>query len=585
MSVTNVLSLLCGVALFLFGMSLMGDGLKKVAGNSLELILYKVSGTPLKGLLLGAGVTAVIQSSSATSVMVVGFVNSGIMKLKQAISIIMGAIIGTSVTGWIICLSSIEGTGWVSLLSTSNISAVVAIIGIILRMFCKDQTKHHIGDILMGFAILMTGMHSMSSAVEPLRESPVFINMITTFSNPFAGILVGALFTAVLQSASAACGILQALSATGVITFAIAYPMLLGIGIGAAVPVLLSGMGAKVDGKRSAYAYLIISVLGAVICGVAFYAVNAFAHFGFMNSVVNTVDIAAVNTIFRTVSTFALLPFTGAIEKWLDKIVKESAQEKAANEDFDRLDERFLQHPALAVEACRQTANAMANRSRQNITDALALIDNYSDAGFNFVTELEDYVDRYEDKLGNYLLKVTGAELTQKQSEEVSEFLHVITDLERISDHSLNIAESAREIHTKKIVFSDQAKSEIDTLIAALNEILEIAFTGFINDDDSNQYSVEPLEEVIDNITGEMKLRHVDRMKQGICSLNQGFVFNDIINNCERVADHCSNIAIAMIELKEKDEFQAHDYSENIKNMHNRFFDEKLDMYTVKYKI
>ena len=585
MSVTNVLSLLCGVALFLFGMSLMGDGLKKVAGNSLELILYKVSGTPLKGLLLGAGVTAVIQSSSATSVMVVGFVNSGIMKLKQAISIIMGAIIGTSVTGWIICLSSIEGTGWVSLLSTSNISAVVAIIGIILRMFCKDQTKHHIGDILMGFAILMTGMHSMSSAVEPLRESPVFINMITTFSNPFAGILVGALFTAVLQSASAACGILQALSATGVITFAIAYPMLLGIGIGAAVPVLLSGMGAKVDGKRSAYAYLIISVLGAVICGVAFYAVNAFAHFGFMNSVVNTVDIAAVNTIFRTVSTFALLPFTGAIEKWLDKIVKESAQEKAANEDFDRLDERFLQHPALAVEACRQTANAMANKSRQNITDALALIDNYSDAGFNFVTELEDYVDRYEDKLGNYLLKVTGAELTQKQSEEVSEFLHVITDLERISDHSLNIAESAREIHTKKIVFSDQAKSEIDTLIAALNEILEIAFTGFINDDDSNQYSVEPLEEVIDNITGEMKLRHVDRMKQGICSLNQGFVFNDIINNCERVADHCSNIAIAMIELKEKDEFQAHDYSENIKNMHNRFFDEKLDMYTVKYKI
>lgn len=584
MTISDVLALLGGVALFLFGMTLMGDSLKKVAGNKLEIILFRLSGTPFKGLLLGAGVTAVIQSSSATSVMVVGFVNSGIMKLKQAIAIILGAILGTSITGWIISLSSIEGQGWVSLFSTSTLSAVIAIVGILLRMFSKNQKKHHIGEIMLGFSVLMYGMQSMSGAVSPLKNDPAFVSIITAFSNPVLGILFGAVFAAILQSASAAVGILQALSSTGVITFAVAFPVLLGISIGAAVPVLLSAIGAKVNGKRSAFGYLIISIAGAAVCGAIYYTLGAVITFPFRDAVLDYVGIALVNTIFRLLTCVLLMPLIGAITAFLAKMIHESEQEKAANEDFDRLDDRFLSHASLAIEQSRITVNSMAMKARENILNAIGLISDYSDAGYDAVTEMEDYIDRYEDKLGTYLLKLNSNELNEHQNERLSEYLHTLSDFERISDHAMNIAEAAKEISEKKIVFTPAAKAELKVLLEAIHEILDVSINAFVNENDYAQFTVEPLEERIDVLCDEMKLRHVERMQSGKCSMSVGFVYNDLLTNLERVADHCSNIAIAMIEIG-GDLYDTHGYIINLKDLREHDFDRLYEQYCVKYEI
>lgn len=585
MSISNVISLLGGVALFLFGMTLMGEGLKRVAGSSLELILFRLSSTPLKGLLLGAGVTGVIQSSAATSVMVVGFVNSGMMKLRQAISVILGALIGTSVTGWIICLSSLEGSGgWASLLSTSTISAVVAVIGIILRMFTKGQTKRHVGDILLGFAVLMFGMQAMSSAVSPLRESPTFIDILTTFSNPVLGIIVGAAFTAVLQSASAAVGILQALSATGAVTFATAYPIILGIAVGAAVPVLLSALGARVNGRRAAVSYLIAELTGAVFCAIAFYGLDAIFDFGIKYAVMDTVSVALLNSVFRTITAFALLPFVDKLEALICRLIRASERELSVSREFDRLDERFLEHPALAVEQSRLTVNSMAQAAKDNILDAISLLREYSPAGYERVQRVEDLIDQFEDKLGTYLIKVMALELTVQQSDHASKYLHALSDLERISDHAANIAESAQEKHEKKVKFSAEAQGELDTLNAALTEILSISIDSFLNEDISEAYRVEPLEERIDVLCDEMKLRHIERLRRGECSLEHGFIFNDLLTDFERVADHCSNIAIALIELHEH-EYDTHTYVINLKELHSHNFDELYAQYSEKYKI
>ena len=585
MGISNIITLFGGVALFLFGMSLMGEGLKKVAGSKLELLLYKLSSTPLKGLLLGAGVTAIIQSSSATSVMVVGFVNSGMMKVRQAMSVIMGAIIGTSITGWIICLSYMEGSsGLVSLLSTSSISAIVAVIGIVLRMFSKKQAKRHVGDILLGFAVLMFGMQAMSGAVAPLRNSPAFIRFMTAFSNPLLGILVGAAFTAVLQSASAAVGILQALSVTGAIRFVEAFPLLLGIGIGAAVPVLLSALGARTNGRRTAWAYLVVQTLGAIFCAAVWYIADGIADFSIKQMVMSPVSIAAVNTIFRVVCAIVLMPFIRAIEKLLNALVKESDQEREANADFDRLDERFLKHPALAVEQSRMTINAMARKARENVGDAMVLLYEYSDELAKKVEQDEDLVDRYEDKIGTYLMKLNSSELSPEENERVTEFLHTLSDFERISDHAMNIRQVAQEKHDKKISFSENGEHEMDVLLSAVNEILALAITAFINEDYEKAYQVEPLEEHIDVLCDELKLRHVERLQKGTCSLQIGFVFNDLLTNFERVADHCSNIAVAMIELNQN-EFQAHNYINNLKELRSHNFDALYNQYAEKYKI
>ncbi len=584
LDISNILTLLGGVALFLFGMTLMGDGLKKVAGNRLELLLYRLTGTPLRGVLLGAGVTAVIQSSSATSVMVVGFVNSGVMKLNQAISVIQGALIGTSITGWIIALSSLESAGWLTLLSTSNLSAMVAIAGIILRMFSKKQIHHHVGDIMLGFAVLMFGMHSMSGAVAPLKENAAFLRMMTSFSHPLLGILVGALFTAVLQSASAAVGILQALSMTGAITFAEAYPLILGIAIGSALPVLMSALGAKADGRRAAWSYLFIEVLGVLIFGLLYYILDAFFHFGLDGWIVGTFSVALINTAFRVATSFALLPFDRQIEKLSRALIRESEDEKSLAGELDRLDERFLQHPALAVEQSRMTVNAMARTARENFQRAASLLEAFDEAKAHKVEQVEDLVDLYEDKLGTYLVRLNTHELNERQNESVSKYLHTLSDFERISDHAMNIAETAREIHEKKIVFSENAKRELRVLGAALDEILQLAIDAFINEDLSTAYRVEPLEERIDILCDEMKLNHVERLQEGVCSLNQGFVFNDLITNFERAADHCSNIAIAIIELQ-NNEYDAHGYIINLKELHSHNFDAFYEEYTKKYEI
>ena len=450
-----MISLLGGVALFLFGMTLMGDGLKKVAGNKLEIILYKLTSTPLKGVLLGTGVTAVIQSSSATSVMVVGFVNSGMMQVRQAIGIVLGSILGTSITGWILCLSDISGSGWVSLLSTATLTGVVAVVGIVLRMFCKDLTKHHIGDILLGFAVLMYGMSSMSGAVAPLKDSAAFIQLLTRFSNPLLGVLVGTVFTCILQSASAAVGILQALAITGTITFSVAFPITLGIAIGAAVPVLLSSLGASVKGKRTAYVYLLIDVIGAVVWGVVFYAVNAAVHFPFTDTTMTTVSIALLNTIFRFATVLLLTPMIPLLEKLVS----------------------FL----------------------------------------------------FPDKAS------TGAR-------------------------------------------------ELKVMLAAVTRILEITINAFLDNDVAAAYRVEPLEELIDNLCDEMKLHHIDRLQTGECTLNHGFAFNDLLTNCERVSDHCSNIAVAMIEL-ESDSFDTHEYINSVMAMHSHSFDEYYSEYSKEFQI
>lgn len=586
MSVSNVVALFGGVALFLFGMSLMGDGLKKVAGSSLELILFRLSSTPLRGVLLGAGVTAVIQSSAATSIMVVGFVNSGMMKLRQAISVILGALVGTSITGWIIALSSIESNagGLASVFSTATISAAAAIVGIVLRMFSKQQQKRHIGDILLGFAVLMFGMQSMSGAVSPLRQSEAFISVLTTFSNPFLGILVGAVFTAILQSASAAIGILQALSATGAVTFSTAYPIILGIAVGAAVPVLLSAIGARVEGRRAAFAYLVSELGGAIVCAIAFYSLDYFMDFAIKQQTLNAFGIALVNTVFRTATAVILLPLVDKLAALISSFIKESEAEREVNREFARLDERFIKHPAVAVEQSRLTVNSMANTARGNLFKAVGLLDNYSAADYDAVQHIEDLIDQFEDKLGTYLVKLTASELNSAQNEHVSKYLHTLSDFERIGDHAVNIAETALEKYEKKVSFSDDAQHELEVLSGAVREVVNVAVDCFIDEDIDAAYRVEPLEERIDVLCDEMKLRHVDRLQRGECSLNDGFIFNDLLTNFERVADHASNIAIAQIELHTQ-VYDAHSYVINLKELHSHNFDEYYSEYSEKYRI
>lgn len=480
MSVADVISLLGGIALFLFGMSLMGEGLKKVAGSRLELVLYKLSSTPLKGVLLGTGVTAVIQSSSATSVMVVGFVNSGMMKVKQAIGVIMGAILGTSVTGWILCLSSLEGgSGVVQLLSTEVLTGIVAVVGIILRMFTGKTSNRYVGEILLGFAVLMYGMSAMSGAVSPLRESEAFIRILTSFSNPILGILVGLAFTSVLQSASAAVGILQALAITGAVTFEVALPIVMGIAIGAAVPVLLSALGANLNGKRTAFIYLLIDVLGVLIWALLFYGANAIIHFTFLDTVMSSVSIALMNTLFRLATVIVLLPCIGLMEHMVELLFPDDGS-AAEEQEMDRLEERFLQHPALSIEQSRLVTNSMAERAEGNLLMAVGLRTRWSDKDFRMVGETESVIDRYEDKLGTYLMKITSKSLSQSQSEEVSKYLHTISDFERISDHALNISEAAKEIHDKDLQFSPEACHELDVIESAVREILSIAVGAFV---------------------------------------------------------------------------------------------------------
>ena len=585
MGVTSILSLLSGVALFLYGMSVMGDSLKKVAGNKLELILYKLTSTPLKGILLGTAVTAIIQSSSATTVMVVGFVNSGMMKVAQSIGIIMGANIGTSVTGWILCLSYIEGSGGIAqLLSTATISAVVAIIGIIFRMVMKKDSYRHVGEIMLGFAILMFGMQTMSGAVAPLKDSETFRSMLTMFTNPAAGILVGILFTAVLQSASASVGILQALSVTGGISFAVALPIVMGIGVGAACPVLMSAIGTNKNGKRTALIYLLNDLFGMLFWSIVFYTLNAIFHFKFMNVVMSPVYIALMNTVFRAATICILSPFIKYIEKLVYILIKDDEEDLDEQKDFDLLEERFLNYPAIAIAQSHTAMNGMARKARKNLSRSVSLLKKYSDEKYQKIEEKEVLIDKYEDKLGTYLMQLTGKELSGDQTKQVSKFLHTISDFERMGDHALNVARTAKELYDKKIVFSDEARYELNVLIAAMKEIVTSTVQAFSRDDLQMAARIEPLRELIGMLCDELKMRHVDRLQSGKCGISQGFAFNDLLTNIERVSDHCSNVAVAMIELESRN-FDTHEYLKSVREMRNTEYKRYFEEYEQKYSI
>lgn len=575
-----VIILLGGIALFLFGMQLMGDGLKKVAGGKLEVILYRLSNTPLKGVLLGTGVTAIIQSSSATSVMVVGFVNAGMIKMKQAIGIIMGAIIGTSVTGWVLCLSDISGgAGWVDLLSTEVLAAVIGVIGIMFRMICKNPTKKHIGDIMIGFCILMVGMQNMSAAVAPLRSEPAFIDMLTKFSNPFIGILIGLLVTAVLQSASATVGILQALSVTGAISFSVALPIIMGIAVGAAMPVIISSFGATTDGKRTAFVYLLVDALGALIWAVVFYSINHFVHFSFMDRTMTTVSIAFVNSLFRVATVAVLFPFIRFLEKMVCAIFKEIVDEEDKDiVEISVLDDRFIAHPTVAIEQAKTVLCSMAHMAQKNLIRSMELLDTFSQEKYDKIQRREDKVDRYEDKLGTYLVKITQQELTSGQNKEVSKLLHTISDFERISDHAVNISQAAAELFNEKLRFSDCAVEDVELMSLIMKEIVGNVIDAFEQNKVEYAYKTEPLEELVDIYCDEMKMNHVKRVQKGECTLHQGFIFNDLLTDFERIADHCSNVAVAIIEL-ELNVFDTHEYLINLKKDNGTNFDKYFEEY------
>ena len=584
-----ILTLLSGVALFLYGMSVMGDGLKRVAGNKLEALLYKLTSSPIKGILLGMIVTAVIQSSSATTVMVVGFVNSGMMKVAQAIGIIMGANIGTSITGWILCLSYLDpSSGVAQLLSTATISAVVAIIGIIFKTFVKKDVYHYVGNIMLGFAVLMMGMQTMSGAVAPLKENESFTNLFTTFSNPFVGILVGVVLTAILQSASASVGILQALSVTGAVSFATALPITMGIGVGAACPVLLSSIGTNKNGKRTALIYLLNDLFGMIVWSIVFYTVNAFVHFDFMDKTMDPVLIALLNTVFRVLTIIVLSPFIRQIEKLTYRLVKDDPEDEEDSADFDLLEERFIDYPDLAIANCHTAMNGMAIKARKNVFRAFNLLEDYSEEKFKKVQEKENVIDKYEDKLGTYLMQLTCKSMSVEQTKQASVILHTLSDFERIGDHASGISKVAKELHEKGMSFSEDASEELKLVGRAVNEVINVTVDAFMADDIEAARTVEPLRQVIVVLCSELKTRHIKRLQNGKCKISQGFPFNDMLNNLERIAAHCSNVAVAMVEI-DTAEYDTHEYLKDIKEMKNanyiRLFDEYADKYKLKENV
>lgn len=550
-----ILSLLSGVALFLFGMSLMGDGLKMVAGNKLEAFLYKMTNTSIKGVALGAGVTSVIQSSSATTVMVVGFVNSGMMKLKQAIGIIMGANIGTSITGWILCLSYIEGSsGIAKILSTATISAVVAIVGMLFRMMSKRTVYRNVGNIMLGFSILMFGMQTMSGAVAPLKESEAFTSMLTMFSNPVAGILLGIAFTAVLQSASASVGILQALSVTGSLTFATAYPIILGIGVGAACPVLLSAIGANKNGKRTAIIYLLNDLFGMLIWSVVFYGVHAVIHFTFLNMVMSPVMIATINTVFRVATVCVLFPFIPKLEKLAKALIKDSEEDLEDDANFDMLDERLLRYPALAIGQSNRVMYDMAQKVRKNVGRSLNLINEFTQDRFNKVQRKEDLIDKFETKLGEYLMMLTKRELNTMQTRQVSLCLHIISDLERVGDYASNVARVTNNIQEGNISLSEEAKAELNVVMDAVRETAEMTVQSVETMRDKEKaMRVKSLAAVVTALCEELKMRHVIRLSHGDCDLTQGTVFNELLNSFDRIVAHCTGVTSAAIKMDDMD--------------------------------
>lgn len=590
MDIFGVLSLIGGLAIFLYGMDLLGEGLTGASGGKLEKILEKLTSSPIKAVLLGAGVTAVIQSSSATTVMVVGFVNSGIMKLSQAVGVIMGANIGTTITSWILSLTGIESSNiFISLLKPTSFSPVLAAVGIVFLMFLKKDSLKNPGKIMIGFALLMYGMDAMSSSVAPLAEVPQFASILTAFSNPVLGMLAGMLFTAIIQSSSASVGILQALCSTGILSYATALPIIMGQNIGTCVTALLSSIGATKNGKRAAIIHLYFNVIGTVTFMIVFYALNAVIHFSFLNLTAQEFGIAVIHTAFNIITTAYLLPLRKVLEKLAYATIKLDDDEKRimdnrSGNEFALLDDRFLEAPSLAVEHCKQVINKMADISRESLFISMSLIGGYDEEQALRVGELETRADKYEDALGTYIMKISTKNLKKEDSEMLNVMLHCIGDFERISDHACNLCDSARELQQKNMQFSPKAETELDILSSAVREAVDISFDAFKSNNKNEADKVEPLEELIDTLAVELKARHIRRLREGKCTIELGFAHSDILNNLERVADHCSNIAVDVIQSDQL-EFDAHEYLDGIKNKDNQQFARDYKAYKEKYRL
>jgi len=582
MDLFSILTLVGGLSFFLFGMSLMGSGLEKISGGRMKGILEKVSNTPLKGVLLGALVTAVIQSSSATTVMDVGFVNSGIMTLSQSIGIIMGANIGTTATGWLLSLNSLEGSGMgmlVRFFQPSSFTPVLALIGIMMFKFTGRSRKRDVGSILLGFAVLMAGMAQMSSSMAGLRESPVFVAMVTAFSNPILALLAGTVLTAVIQSSSASVGIIQALSVTGAIDMQMTIPLIVGVSIGASAPCLLSAIGANTNAKRAAYTYLYFNVIGAILLMPIYYVLDGVFHFGFTGMTAGAVDIALMNTIFNLMTTVLLVPFTKQFEKIICMTIKDRGA--GETESIALLDQRFLSVPSIAIGQAKQVVVKMAEITQKAMDEALAEVTYFDRKKADKVAEYENRTDEFEDKLGTYLVQVSRMSMTEAESSKVSVMLHSIGDLERIADHADNIVNLARELSEKKLAFSEEAKKEIDAIITALRDIVRFAIGAFIEDDPEQAAKVEPLEEVIDLMKDELRSRHVKRLQNAECTIENGFVYNDLLTNIERASDHCSNIAVSVLQLHSVS-MDTHEYLRDVKK-NGEAFKEAYQAYKIKY--
>lgn len=577
MDVFSLFTLLGGLAFFLYGMHVMSAGLEKMVGGKLERVLKSMTSSKWKGLALGAVITIAIQSSSAMTVMLVGLVNSGIMQLSQTVGVIMGSNVGTTLTAWILSAAGIESSNFfLRLLKPESFSPIVALIGVLLIMSSKEGKKRDVGTILVGFSVLMTGMSFMSQSVSPLADMPIFQDILVMFQNPIAGILLGAVVTGVIQSSAASVGILQSLSMTGSITYGMALPIIMGQNIGTCVTSLLSSIGTNKNAKRVTAVHVYFNVLGTVICLSGFYLLNAFVHFDFIDSPINALGIAVVHSLFNLLTTLILLPFS----KQLEKLAKITIREQSTKEEL--LDERLLLSPGLAIAECRNLSIHMAKAARDSMANAISTLSKFDQKVADSITQQEEEIDLYEDKLGTFLVRLSSKDLSPKDSHDVSQLLHAIGDFERIGDHAVNILRVANEIHDKDIQFSDKAQEELQVITRAIITILNLTVEAFEENDPVIAAKVEPLEQVIDGLKLELKNRHIRRLQEGRCTIELGFVLTDLLTNYERVSDHCSNIAVTVIQIKDSS-LDTHGYLNEVKNTGNPAFTQAFETYSLEY--
>lgn len=589
MDIFDVLSMVGGLALFLYGMHIMGDALAKMSGGKLEKVLERLTSNKWSAVLLGAGVTAVIQSSGATTVMVVGFVNSGIMKLNQAVGIIMGANIGTTATSWLLSLSGIDGGSFfLQMLKPTSFTPILAVIGAILVVFCKSEKKHNIGTILLGFAILMYGMTAMSSAVEPLKDVPQFTQILTKFENPLLGVIAGFALTTIMQSSSVSVGILQALCSTGAVSYALALPIIMGQNIGSCTTAMISSVGASKDAKRAAAVHFYFNVIGTVVFMLVFYISNAFVHYAFLPQAANEVGIATIHSIFNIAATIVLLPLSGFLEFLAVKTIKDDDEEEDELSKHDKilqlLDPVFLERPGFAIMQCQKVASEMAELSMKSVGRAVGLLTAYDEEIEERIRKEEDTVDKYEDQLGTYLLRLSTKDLSKEDGHRLSLMLHSLGDIERISDLAVNILLAVEQMHKKELIFSKKAMDELAVYSKALEDILTMTVDAFEQNDRYKAALVQPLEELMDDMNKELKKRHVKRLRKGKCTIELGLSLSDISDTYERISDHCSNIATCVIQV-EDDELDAHEHRKEVKEQDAKWYDEQYRAYEQKYAL